>query len=66
MAGSFMLAIGICLLSDWLLAAWILQGLLMAALSALILGRFCLGSYIYFLLHGKRGFANRTLPWAHG
>jgi Domain of unknown function (DUF4395) len=66
MAGSFMLAIGICLLAGWLGAAWILQGLLVAALSALIFGRFCLGSYLYYLLHGKTGFANRTLPWAHG
>ncbi|HKI51857.1 MAG TPA: DUF4395 family protein [Geothermobacteraceae bacterium] len=66
MAGSFMLAIGICLLADWMLAAWILQGLLIVALSALIFGRFCLGSYVYYLLHGKIGFANRTLPWAHG
>jgi len=66
MAGSFMLAIGLCLLSGWLIVAWLLQGLLVTALSALIFGHFCLGSYIYFLLHGKTGFANRTLPWAHG
>jgi len=65
MAGSFMLAVGVCLLAGWLLAAWIIQGLLVAALSALIFGRFCLGSYLYHLLHGRTGFANRTLPWAH-
>ena len=65
MAGSFMLAIGGCLLAGWLPAAWILQGLLVAALSALVFGRFCLGSYLYYLLHGRTGFANRTLPWAH-
>jgi hypothetical protein len=65
MAASFTLAIGVCLLGGWLLAAWILQGLLVAALIALIFGRFCLGSYLYYLLHGKTGFANRTLPWAH-
>ena len=66
MAGSFMLAIGVCLLAGWLLAAWILQVFLVVALSTLIFGRFCLGSYIYYLLHGRTGFANRTLPWAHG
>ena len=66
MAATFMLLIGICLLAHWQLAAWILQGLLVAALLALIFGRFCLGSYLYYLLHGKIGFANRTLPWAHG
>jgi len=64
MAGTFMLAIGIFLLGGWFLAAWILQGLLVVALSALIFGRFCLGSYIYYLLRGNVEFANRTLPWA--
>ena len=64
MAGTFMLAIGICLLSGWFPVAWILQGLLIVALSALIFGRFCLGSYIYYLLRGNVEFANRTLPWA--
>jgi len=66
MAGSFMLAIGVCLLAGWSVAAWILQGLLVAALSALTFGRFCLGSYLYYLLRGRVAFANRTLPWAHG
>jgi len=66
MAGTFMLAIGISLLAGWSTAAAILQGLLVAALLALIFGRFCLGSYLYYLLHGRVGFANRTLPWAHG
>jgi len=66
MAGSFMLGIGVCLLAGWPVAAWTLQGLLVAALSALIFGRFCLGSYLYYLLHGRLDFANRTLPWAHG
>jgi len=65
MGGSFMLAIGICLFAGQLPAAWVLQGLLAVALSALIFGRFCLGSYLYYLLHGKVDFANRTLPWAH-
>jgi len=64
MAGTFMLATGIALLSGWSLVAWILQGLLITALLALIFGRFCLGSYIYYALHGNIEFANRTLPWA--
>lgn len=65
MAASFNLAIGVCLAAGWLTAAYIFQGLIVVALSALIFGRFCLGSYIYYLIHGKVGFANRTLPWAH-
>jgi hypothetical protein len=66
MAGTFMLAIGISLIAGWLAAAWIFQGLLVVALLALIFGRFCLGSYLYYLLHGRVDFANHTLPWAHG
>ena len=58
-----MLAIGVCLLAGWLLVAWILLGLLVTVLSALIFGRFRLGSDLYCLLHGKTGFANRTSPW---
>lgn len=66
MAGTFMLAIGISLIAGWSTAAWILQGLVVVTLSALVFGRFCLGSYLYYLLHGRVDFANHTLPWAHG
>lgn len=66
MAGTFMFAIGLSLLNGWLTAAWVLEALLVTALIALIFGRFCLGSYVYYLLHGNSAFANRTLPWAHG
>jgi hypothetical protein len=64
MAGTFMLAIGLSLFSGWRTLAWSLEGLLLAALAALIFGRFCLGSYLFFLLTGQASFANRTLPWS--
>ncbi len=64
MAATFMLAVGVCLLLGWHLAAWILEGLLAAALAALIFGKFCLGSYLFHLFRGDAAFANRTLPWA--
>src|SRR5262249_18326695 len=64
LAGSFMLGIGLSLLSGWRILAWSLEAMLLGALAALILGRFCLGSYLYLLVTGKSGFANRTLPWA--
>jgi hypothetical protein len=64
MAGSFMLGIGLFLLFDWSILAWALEALLLAALGALIFGRFCLGSYLFLLFTGQIGFANRTLPWA--
>lgn len=64
MAGSFMLAIGLSLLAGWTRLAWTLEALLLVALAALILGRFCLGSYLFLILTGQAGFANSTLPWA--
>lgn len=63
MAATFMLVIGISLLSGWLAVAWTFEVLLATALAALIFGKFCLGSYIFHLLRHDAEFANRTLPW---
>jgi hypothetical protein len=63
-AGTFMLAVGLSLLSGWSILAWTLEALLLTALGALIFGRFCLGSYLFLLFTGQVGLANRTLPWA--
>jgi hypothetical protein len=64
MAGTFMLAISLALFCGWHTFAWVLEGVLLAALGALIFGRFCLGSYVFLLATGQTKFANRTLPWA--
>ena len=66
MAGSFALAIGMLLLLQSGTAAIVLQVLLLAALAALIFGRFCLGSFLYHLLRGRSDFAIATLPWKRG
>ncbi len=63
MAGTFMLSIGVTLLLGWHIAAWIIEGMMVAALTALIFGKLCLGSYIFHLLRHDSAFANRTLPW---
>ena len=65
MSGTFLLAIGVFLLAGWHTAAYVVEAMLVMALSALIFGKFCLGSYLYHLLRGHAAFANRTLPWAH-
>lgn len=65
MAGTFALAIGAALRLEWFITAYVLEGFLGAAIAALIFGRFCLGSYIYHLLHGNIEFAGKTLPWSH-
>lgn len=66
MAGTFGLAIGVLLLLEWGTAAVVMQVLLLGALAALILGRFCLGSFLYYLFRGKTDFAVGTLPWKPG
>jgi hypothetical protein len=65
LAGTFMLAIWLSLFFGRRILAWVLEAFLLAALAALIFGRFCLGSYLFLLLTGEVRFANRTLPWAH-
>lgn len=64
MAGTFMLAIALSLYADWTRTTWIVEALLVVALGALVLGRFCLGSYLFLVLTGRAALANRTLPWA--
>jgi hypothetical protein len=66
MAGSFALGIGMLLLLQLGTAALVLQVLLLTALAALIFGRFCLGSFLYYLLRGRSDFAIGTLPWKPG
>jgi len=66
MAGTFALAIAIALMSGWRATAFVLEGLLTAAIAALALGGFCLGSFIFHLLRGRAAFAMRTLPWGRG
>jgi hypothetical protein len=63
MAGTFMLGIGLSLLAGRPALALALETLLVLALGALVLGRFCLGSYLYLLLTGQAAYANQTLPW---
>ena len=63
-AAAFSLGIGLALLLGLPLPAYVLEAFLVAALSALIFGRFCLGSYIWHRLTGEADFANRTLPWS--
>jgi hypothetical protein len=63
MAATFNLGIGLSLLLGQMTVAYVLEALLVIALTALIFGRFCLGSYVWHLVTGEARFANRTLPW---
>ena len=64
MAATFMLATGLSLLRGWTAAAYVFEGLIAVAFAALLVGKFCLGAYVYHLLRGKVAFANGTCPWS--
>ena len=64
LAATFLLGAAISLTMGWAVAAWTLQAFVVVALAALILGRFCLGSYVFLLLTHRGDLARRTLPWA--
>ena len=66
MAASFMTATALCLAAGALTAAWILEGFMLVAVTAIALGRLCLGSFVYYLLTGRAAYAVRTLPWGRG
>jgi hypothetical protein len=44
-------------------AAWAVQAFFILAVAALVFGRFCLGSFVYHLVHGRVAFALASLPW---
>lgn len=63
MAATFCLCIAISQSLGWVGVSWALQVLMASALLALIVAKFCLGSFIYYLLSGQVAFAKNTLPW---
>jgi hypothetical protein len=62
-AGAFMLAIGLSLRFGSPALAWTFEVILMIFIAALVFGRFCAGSFLWYHLVGKRAFARKTLPW---
>jgi hypothetical protein len=63
-AGTIIAVIGLALFGEVNLLAYILEGLALASLGALVFGRFCQGSYLFWLVTGRSDVANRTLPWS--
>lgn len=63
MAGAFALACGLLVHFGLSAAAYAVQGIFLAAVLALTLGGFCLGSLVCHLLRGRGAFARQTLPW---
>lgn len=65
-AGTTAALIGLSVIRGWWVAVYALEAFLFVALAALSFGRFCFGSFFYYLLRGKVAFAIRTLPWGPG
>ena len=62
-AGTLALVCALLLYSGLSAAAYVVEGIFLAAVLALTLGGFCLGSFMYHLLRGRGDFARKTLPW---
>jgi hypothetical protein len=54
LAATLMLGVGLLLLRGHVFLAWILEAIVAVALTMLVLGRFCLGSYLYHRLPWRR------------
>lgn len=54
LAATLMLGIGLLLLRGHAFLAWTLEAIVMVALLVLVLGRFCLGSYLYHRIPWRR------------
>jgi hypothetical protein len=64
MAAAFTAGAALSSYAGAVLAACVFEAALVVAFGALLFGRFCLGAYVYHVLHGRHRFANATLPWA--
>jgi hypothetical protein len=62
-AGAFALACGLLIHFGLSTAAYVVEGIFLAAVLALTLGGFCLGSFVHHMLGGRGAFARKTLPW---
>lgn len=64
MAATFMGVTGLALVTNWLMVAYVFEFFIVVALTALLAGKFCMGSYVYHTLRGRNDFANVTCPWS--
>ena len=64
MAATTTLGVGLSLWFGSRPLALLFEAAVVTALTMLLVGRLCLGSYLFHVLRGQVAFANRTLPWA--
>jgi hypothetical protein len=64
MAATSTMGVAASLWSGSTIAAALFEVVVVMALTMLLVGRLCLGSYLFHVLRGQANFGNRTLPWA--
>jgi hypothetical protein len=64
MAGCFSLACALLIYFGFTVLVYVVEGIFLAAVMALTVGGFCLGSFVYHLFRAHGRFARQTLPWA--
>ena len=62
-AGAVALTIALLIHAGFSLGAYVVEAIFLAAALAVVIGSFCLGSFVYHLLRGRWRFALQTLPW---
>jgi hypothetical protein len=62
-AGAVALTSALLIHAGFSLAAYVVEAIFLAAGLAVLIGSFCLGSFVYHLLRGRWRFALQTLPW---
>jgi hypothetical protein len=62
-AGAVALTSALLIHAGFSLAAYVVEAIFLAAGLAVVIGTFCLGSFVYHLLRGRWRFALQTLPW---
>jgi hypothetical protein len=66
MAATSTLGVAVSLWFGWRSVALGCEAVVVTALTMLLVGRLCLGSYLFHVIRGRAAFGNRTLPWAKG
>jgi hypothetical protein len=62
-AGAVALTSALLIHAGFSLAAYVVEAIFLAAGLAVLIGSFCLGSFVCHLLRGRWRFALQTLPW---
>jgi hypothetical protein len=62
-AGTVALACALLIHAGFSPAAYVVESILLVAALGVVIGGFCLGSFVYHLLLGRWKFALQTLPW---